>query len=335
MKAIFQIKPKPRYLLGCDFDGTLFNTSKTSPHGINVKKAYELALDDIFGVGAGKWILENIGLQNRTPSELISDVLNSNENRRNYLLSQAQAHYEFTGGSGYLIPEYKDGKLVWDDGNPETTVAQMLVERKLSHLMTEVGVRGNDGKMWPPPCKNALSFLHIAEKLKAEDYPVDLGIISSGHESFIRKTLGIYNVSFTGVLVTEDDIRPKKYPLGNKRRFKPGQHPLALAHYKWLRQQGLTPENGLFQKAIESKSRMMYIGDDLFKDVFMAKEGRVEPYLYTKLTFGILLNDLLKNKGLLDGRPIKEILTPNSRIIEACERSAVEEGAGFGYRARR
>lgn len=45
---------KPRYLLIADFDGTLYDTAKPSPSGMNVERAYVRSLDDLFGKGTGE-----------------------------------------------------------------------------------------------------------------------------------------------------------------------------------------------------------------------------------------------------------------------------------------
>lgn len=297
----------PRYLIACDFDGTLFHTFSPSPNGINVQKAYQLALDTIFGKGAGEWFFDLFGLQGRTPSEVIAQILNWDERK----LNQAYRFYETEEGkSGHLIPECKDGQLAWDYDRPETTITQMLVGQKLKYLLNEVGQSDGNGKLWPQPCKGVLGFFRVIQQLKKGGIPIDVAIISSGHEVFIRNVLDLWRIPYPDIIVTEDDIRPKKLPSEPERKFKPGQLPLALAHQQWLKQQNLLRGNvNLIELGQESKQRIMYVGDDPRKDTLMALRGRIPShYLYPYTPWRAISETLLENKHLMDGRPLSKIL---------------------------
>lgn len=304
-----------RYLVATDFDGTLSKTSSPSPSGMDVKRAYSLALDDIFGQGRGEWFFTKFGLDGKTPSEVISLILNCGQNEKEEFVRSAKSFYEKSGGIfEYPIPECVDGKLTWKIDNPETSIIQMLVGQKLQYLLKEVGLKDIEGKVWPPPSEDALMFLETVHRLKTENFPVDFAIISSGHRAFIEKTLNAWSTPQPDVLITEDDIRPRKYPQELGRRFKPGVFPLALAHHEWLMKQGLN-ENDITRTGKDSKKRIVYIGDDPQKDMLMAQQGRVESFCHPQTSWKTISTMLLTNKNLLDGRPISEILKP--QLVEA------------------
>lgn len=277
---------KPRYLVLLDFDGTLFNTFDPSPHGMDVEEAYALSLRDLFGKNTAK-IFKTQGLNNRTPTQIVYDL--------------------------------------FADGTPADTirfnmVAAILVQRKLEYLLGEIGQRNPDGKMWPQPCKGALNFLNQLYSLKKRGTPLDVGIISSGHRKFIQKTLDAWGIPHPDILVTDDDIRPRKYPKELERRCKPGQLPLALTHYEWIQNQGLishdidTEGNALVTLGEETKKRIIYIGNDLHKDVGMATRGRVVGFLYPFTSYETL-GEAFVSKDAFDGRPFKDIvLSAESRI---------------------
>lgn len=318
----FQKNQGPRYLIGVDYDGTLFNTSKRSPNGINVKEAYYRAIYDIFGHPIAKQFLIS-GLQNRAPSEIIADILHAHrsgpefDEARTNLLAKARSFFETQEGhNGYFIPECEDGVVQWDEKSPVRTVTEMLVGRKLNYLLDEIGQSNDNGEMWPPPCGEALDFLKVAGDLHEQGYPLDVGIISSGHNSFIQKSLEVWNVPQPQILVTDDDIRPKTYPLELERRVKPGQLPFALAHFKWLKQQGLLRHDSLVvEEGQETRKRIAYVGDDLEKDMVMAYRANVRRYLYPVTSWAEMTETLWVNREMLDGRPIAEILplTPGEK----------------------
>lgn len=309
-----------RYLIACDFDGTLFDTFCPSPNGMDVKKAYSLALDDIFGQGRGEWFLTKFGLNGKTPSEVINVILTFTKDRI-VLIDNARSFYEKNEGNfDYPIPECKDGKLTWDTNNPEISITQMLVGEKLKHLLKEIGQKDEEGIMWPPPSKDVSIFLKTVRGLKTEGFPIDFAIISSGHRAFIEKSLHVWNILQPDVLVTEDDIRPRRYPQELKIRFKPGVFPLALTHHQWLKQQGLN-KNDITRIGKESKERMVYVGDDPKKDMLMAQRARVESFCYPQTSWQTINETLFRNKHLLDGRPFGEILKPQLIGVENSNRA--------------
>lgn len=341
------LSQKRRYLLACDFDGTLFDTFSPSPNGIDVRKAYGLAISHILGE-KGTRLYDTFTLGNRAPLELIKEMFKwfNPENNDFYvtdkeyrdemdeayreLMNYAFNFFKMEGSKiQSFVPECKNGKFEWNNKAPLETIAQMLVGLKLMYLMDEIGQENNRGEIWPLPCENALEFLHTAQVLKRDGVPIDIAIVSSGHELFIRKTLNTWQVPQPDIMITDDDIRPRKYPTEIQRRFKPGQLPLALAHFEWLKLQGLTVEDDKFmQNAAESKNRMLYIGDDPIKDMSMALDAGVKGFLSTTRPL-----ELLKYKDLFDGRPFAEIINHAKKERELI--TINNEGPSLGLYARR
>jgi len=268
------LKTNPsRYLIAFDFDGTIAKTNEASPSGMDVSKAYALAIQEIFGKNAREKF-ESEGLQNRAPLEIVESLKDDSET----------SSYKLT---------------------------HELVMRKLSYLLNEVGI--HNGRVWPEPTKGLVELLKIVTQLRNEGNPIDVAIISSGHRAFIEKTLDTWNVPHPDILVTDDDIRDKPYPTELSRKVKPGQFPLAFAHHKWLKLQGLLQEDAkTVEEGRETKQRIVYIGDDRKKDLQMAKEGRIYGVLFPETSFEMIAENLRKNKDLMDGRPITEIIPPTS-----------------------
>ena len=190
----------------------------------------------------------------------------------------------------------------------------MLIIRKLSYLMGEVGIPDRNGNSWPLPCEGVLNFFYSLGLLKKENAPIDFAIVSSGHESFIRKTLEAWKMPQPDVLVTEDDLRPRKFPQEAEDKFKPGVFPVALAHFLWLKNQGI-----VFSKEIglDTKERIIHIGDTPTKDLVMAAMAGIKcNFLYPHTSWEFITKKLTTNKGLLDGRPLVEILGPQLIVAE-------------------
>lgn len=303
---------RPRYFIGLDYDGTAFETSQQSPNGINVEHAYYLALEEIFGIDMAN-VFKEEGLRNRAPLEIIHDLLyfeydepEVNKFRDRYI---GVARLSYMISNNQSPSDYSPEDDAWKPENVESTLTNFLVEKKLGHLMKEVGEVGKDGKIWPQPCEDFSDFFRTAHDLHDSDYPIDIAIISSGHEPFIRKTFKIWELPQPHILVTDDDIRDKKYPLEKARRVKPGPLPLAIAHQKWRKQQQILPLD-FVKDAEESRRRMMYIGDSFGTDIRMAIQSGVHHAWYPRTSFSYLTESLWINRNLMDGRPISEILPP-------------------------
>lgn len=273
-----------RYLVLSDFDGTLFDTFSPSPNGIDVRKAYALALRDLFGDKAGEWFIGNPDLSMSTPTEIVS-----------------QAILKF----GFLPDNISDLRVL----------TNYLVNFKLDYLLSEIGLTGKHGKIWPQPLEGAVGFIRTIGQLKQESVPIDFGIVSSGHEKFIRRTLDLWELPQPDILITDDDIRNRIYPSEASRKFKPGTLPLALAHQEWIRPE---KQNGasFVDLARETKGRVMYIGDSVEKDFGMARAGNVLFCLVPDISWETITNGLKNKRSLFDGRPISEIFGEKVPILE-------------------
>ena len=148
-----------RYLILCDFDGTLFKTSDPSPTGMTVQKAYVQSLDDIFGKGTGELFFSGNGFNGEGPSQIIQTFLSTTNGDFVHKMQNARrVCKEQNGHFPKIIPESQNGEIQWSDEKPELALTQMLIIRKLSYLMGEVGIPDRNGNSWPLPCEGVLNF---------------------------------------------------------------------------------------------------------------------------------------------------------------------------------
>lgn len=266
-----------------DFDGTCFKTFNKSPRGLDVHIATEQAVQNIFGP-RGTEIYHAIGgLQNRAPSELI-------------------------------IAMYSHGL------KPLDNAVENFVQEKLHILTGEIGTTFDDGRIWPEPCNGFSTFWETAKELQKQGVPLDTGIISSGHAEFILKTFQETRLLPPDILVTEDDIRHRKFPQEMERRVKPGQWPIARAHYHILKNQDLLYDLPLAKK---TRDHIIFFGDSVKSDGGLAERADIVFGLFNPDTkFSTLVphksfafNDwedigsILKNNQdyIKEGRPIHDI----------------------------
>lgn len=232
-------------LIIADFDGTLANTFEVSPNGIGIHEAYNTAIQDIFGrTGIGIYA-EIGGLQNRSPGELIVDILSVAKNKS---LLIDNAHMFFRNRNGNLldlVPEGKGAELIWDNSQPETVISEMLVLRKLEILIAEVG------EEWPRPFNGVLPFFKRCYEEMAK-----VVLLTSGHELFVKKVFSCWGIDVPG-MITDDDLRGK-IPYLSK------------------------PNPALIKLALEQSSGgdpVCYIGDDPIKDGQLAQNSGL-PFLW-------------------------------------------------------
>lgn len=301
-----------RYLIAADFDGTLYDTANPSPTGMTVERAYVQSLDDLFGKGIGEEFFSVNGFHGEAPSQIIQAILSISDKR---LIDNAkQMHKEQNGNFPRIIPESQNGTLHWNTEEPRITLTSMLVIRKLHYLLQEIGELDQDNNPWPLPCEGALDFFRSLESFREENVPIDFAIVSSGHESFIRKALKVWNMPQPDILVTEDNLRLRKFPQEAEIKFKPGVFPVALAHFIWLQNQGLT-----FSKEIglDTRTRIMHIGDTPTKDLVMADRAGIKSnLLYPSTSWESIAEILTANKDLLDGRPFAEVFAVRRNGVE-------------------
>ncbi len=227
-----------RYFIVCDFDGTLANTFESSPNGMNVSRATDNAVRDVFG-DDGYDAYEQIGgMSNREPGELVQ-------------LIQKQM-----------------GFGVFEDAT------EQFVEQKLSYLLPEITPE------WPKLYPGFREFFQRASELS-----IDIGIISSGHDSFIRKAFEVHGIT-PDILVTSDIIRSRRMP--QRPRYKPNPYQFAEGHLQWLKKSvdgdPLAPENReIVIRGAQDKQRIVYIGDDPVKDGGLAERVGI-PFIFVPFT---------------------------------------------------
>jgi hypothetical protein len=149
----------------------------------------------------------------------------------------------------------------------QKTIAEILVLIKLSYLMDEIGSRFDDGEVWPRPCLGFLDFLRKIEELRQTGLDIDLAIISSGHELFIKKTFKVWGFEAPKIILTDDDMRGRAYPEDFQQRVKPSPYLFDIIQAKWIGKGVLFSDYARHIELMrESRQRMMYFGDDLIKD---------------------------------------------------------------------
>lgn len=221
-----------QYLMILDFDETIAKTFSPSPHKIGVDEAYRFAIEELFGM-SGLMAYEKIrGLQNRAPSELVDALLQ-----------------------------------VLDTGQTPAKITEMIVEKKLSFLIKEVGTRFPDGRVWPEPCPGILDFFKsISEVNKKKVIRIDLAILSSGHTKFIKKTFNVWRQKCPEILVTDDDAKLlPNYPT------KPAKVLFNLILEKW-------------DQNCSGNGNIMYFGDDPKKDGKFAENAGIPFGLFNSNT---------------------------------------------------
>ncbi len=157
--------------------------------------------------------------------------------------------YEKTGGLRNEAPGEVVQRITALGFFPEKkNYPELLVEKKLAVLMSEIG------EEWPLPYPGVKSFL-----AEAKERGYSLGIISSGHEAFIRKTFEFWKVPCFDVIVTDDDFR------GVAKKSKPNPALFSYFCRKWAEKEG-------WQKSVHHQftwinwKSLVYFGDDLEKD---------------------------------------------------------------------
>lgn len=213
-----------QYLMILDFDETIAKTFSPSPHKIGVDEAYRFAIEELFGM-SGLEVYEKIGgLQNRAPFELVKALLDTIETHQ----------------------------------KPEK-ITEMIVKKKMSFIMKEIGVRFPDDRVWPEPCPGILDFFKsISEINKKKVICIDLAILSSGHTRFIKKAFKVWNLKCPEILITDDDAK-----LLPDHPIKPAKVLFDIILKEWK------------NTSYCGNGNAMYFGDDLNKDRKFAENAGI------------------------------------------------------------
>jgi len=132
------------------------------------------------------------------------------------------------------------------------TLTELYVQQKLSYLTPEIST------IWPRIYPGAKEFFQLAHR---GELPIDIAIISSGHDSFIQSVFEINGIPLPNILVTSDILRSRK--MLDRERYKPHPYQLAEAHKQW--QRGRENVETYIGKT-HGKTNMAYMGDDPIKD---------------------------------------------------------------------
>lgn len=224
-------------------------------------------------------------------------------------------HREQNGNFPKIILESQDGQVPWNAKEPQVTLTSMLVIRKLGYLLQEIGALDKDGNPWPLPFEGVLDFFRSLGSLRKENVPIDFAIVSSGHEAFIKRALEVWGMPQPDILVTEDSLRLRRFPQEAEIKFKPGVFPIALAHFQWLKSQGISASR---ETGSDTRTRIMHIGDNPTKDLVMADRAGISPnLLFPTTSWTSIAKALTTNRGLFDGRPFAAILQPQLVGVES------------------
>src|SRR3989338_3186708 len=281
-----------RYLLAFDFDNTIAQTFVPSPNNLGVLEVHDYVVKDIFGE-KGLTIYKNKlqGLQNRAPLELVHQLLTQecSETLKDCALEFLRTKADSLNGQ---VPKDKGIPLDLNLRPLDQVLTELFVRTKLLYLVSEVGQKFPDSRIWPQPTNGFLEFWETVTTINSQsDFRIDTAIISSGHENFIRKTFSVWGIDCPNILVTDDDIRAKKYPQQLNRRVKPGVFPFALAHHEWLRMQALTDCHFDINYASAIRDRIVYFGDDPQKDGMLAENSGVSYGQFGSLAWQHLYNN--------------------------------------------
>lgn len=212
---------KNSHLLASDFDGTIALTSVPSPRGVTVDLSYEMALREIFGENGVK-VYEEVGrVQSKEPGELMAYILST--------------------GDVLNIPLPTEGKSL-----PELT--DELIQHKLGHILPEISPE------WPLVAPGFEEFVEGVGSL-----PIELAVISNGHDEFIRRFFDVHELPQPGILVTSDTLRSNGVP----QKFKPDPYSVELAIDHFTHLNGGRPVS------------ILYVGDSEEKDGEMARNAGV------------------------------------------------------------
>lgn len=256
------------YFAFFDFDGTAGDTFKPNRNGIGVNEAYKMACDKIFGTDFAHFERAG-GLQNRGPVEFVSAILENGE--RDKLIERAHVYLQKHKGEldGY-VPAGKGASLVWD-GDPLSVISELLVRVKLKLLTAQIGGASRDDN-WPKPCpgfvefwRGILAFNEVSPIVKFVP-----GIVSSGHDLFIRECFKMWGLPEPALMVTDDTMRsPVCAHLPLAERIKPRVGPVRILCEQWLKEQkrNIGHEDPLSCIA----GRGFYAGDSLATDGDLAK----------------------------------------------------------------
>jgi len=286
------------YLINIDFDETCFTTFISSGNGIEVSRAYEIALETVLGASARQDFSKHKGLSNRAPLDVIEDLIEKSPEFIDHALDHARKFFlhpdDITDiGLGMVARFAGRGSNAYDELTSRA-ITEMLVIRKKEQLMPQICTD------WPLPVfefnevwrelyarKNGVrvgeNWLSLGAHGRARDADqkwkrVHFAIVSSGHTDFIKKVMNCAGLPHPDIYMTDDEMRRQVRP-----RTKPDPYALELVRRAWLNAYVVPAEQREDIDFIEAvKRRQLYIGDDSEKDGSMAENDGTAFMLHDK-----------------------------------------------------
>lgn len=152
---------------------------------------------------------------------------------------------------------------------PLIEATQRYVDLKMSQILPEICLD------WPPLLPGVRDFFI---KVEQGVLPIDIAIVSSGHDEPIKKVFETNGLRVPENLVTSDGLRRRSLP-PQRDRFKPHTFQLAEAHFNWEAEVRRNASYSDGAKIPHSKDKIIYVGDDPIKDGLLALNARI-PFVY-------------------------------------------------------
>lgn len=254
-----------------DSDGTICNPFELSPKGIGIEKAYKLAVKDIFGQQGLNIYNKNGGLNNRSPTQVITSLIELGGKK---LLDKSyKSLMDYPNHLDGLIPIGKGVPLEWKSDDPVPVLTELMVRYKLSYFINEIGSILPDGSIWPKLYPGFSLFFNNLKNNKNSEF----GIISSGHEIFIKKVFEVHKLEPPKIIITDDDTRGLTH-LPAPQRSKPSKILISMAIDQFMQQNQISKIDTHF-----FKNHTVYTGDDIYKDGMLAINYGIQFLLFDPL----------------------------------------------------
>ncbi len=145
--------------------------------------------------------------------------------------------------------------------------AELFVAQKLQHLIPEIS------KDWPRFYPGVVDFFKDVQDGR---YPIEIAIVSSGHDDFINRAFEVNGINAPTNMVTSDAIRGRNQP--DRPLYKPNPYQLAVVHKRWLGR-GVEFMSSKYLDGDHGKNRIAYVGDDPVRDGGLAEISLV-PFIH-------------------------------------------------------
>ena len=273
-----------------DYDLTCFTTFDAPEGGIEVSRAYEVAVEEVLGKTARRDFSMYGGLSNRAPLDVIEGLIQSDPSFIITALDHAKEHFskpeDITDISQGLIARFANRNRLEVDELSLRAVTEMLVVRKKNILIPQIS------SDWPKPIPGfAETWLELHQQKEDGEWPqLETAMVSSGHTDFIALTMDAQGLPHPDMYMTDDEMRVQVEP-----RTKPDPLALQLVRKAWLNAYLIPPEqreDWLFQQGL--RERQVYVGDDASKDGEMARRDGIAFRHFTpnKPNWGYIRNEL-------------------------------------------